>query len=111
MRRIRIDTTEFQVTATVQPGNSGGPVLDVTGNLLGVTAACMNHVAALMATNTVPQSVNFGIKGEVEASFLRVDGVEPKTGGAAAALGKPHIVAAGGKAFTVQPHWSNHQHR
>ena len=72
------DTTDFQMTAAVQPGNSGGPVLDGAGNLLGVTVARMNDVAVLVATHTVPQSVNFGIKADVAASFLRVNGVEPK---------------------------------
>ncbi len=56
----------------------GGPVLDRSGNLLGVTVARMNDIAALEATHTVPQSVNFGIKGDIAASFLRVNGIEPK---------------------------------
>ncbi len=43
--------------AAIQPGNSGGPVLDGSGNLLGVTVARMNDVAALEATHTVPQSI------------------------------------------------------
>ena len=73
------DTTEFPMTAAVQPGNSGGPVLDGAGSLLGVTVARMNDVAVLMATASVPQSVNFGMEGDVAASFLRVNGVEPKT--------------------------------
>ncbi|MDX7952659.1 S1C family serine protease [Lichenihabitans sp. Uapishka_5] len=95
------DTTEFPMTGPVQPGNSGGPVLDGSGALLGVTVARMNDMAVLMATNSVPQTVNFGIKGDVAASFLRVNGVEPKTSGVATALPTPQI-AAGGKAFTAQ---------
>ena len=95
------DTTEFQMTAAVQPGNSGGPVLDAAGKLLGVTVARMNDVAVLVATASVPQSVNFGIKGEVAASFLRVNGVEPKSSTDAAPLPPPQI-AASGKAFTAQ---------
>ena len=95
------DTTEFPMTAAVQPGNSGGPVLDGAGALLGVTVARMNDGAALMATNSLPQTVNFGITGDVAASILRVNGVELKTGGEAAALTTPQI-AAGGKAFTAQ---------
>ena len=95
------DTTAFPLTAAVQPGNSGGPVLDGAGNLLGVTVARMNDVAVLVATATVPHSVNFGIKGDVAASFLRVNGVEPKTSAEAVALPPPQI-AAGGKALTAQ---------
>ena len=88
------DTTEFPMTAAVQPGNSGGPVLDGSGALLGVTVARMNDVAALMATNSVPQTVNFGIEGDVAASFLRVNGVDPKTGGS---CGVDHAADRGGR--------------
>ncbi len=95
------DTTRFQMTAAVQPGNSGGPVLDGSGNLLGVTVARMNDIAALEVTHTVPQSVNFGIKGDIAASFLRVNGIEPRTSADAAPLPGTQIAAAG-KAFTAQ---------
>ena len=87
--------------AALQPGNSGGRVFDGAGNLLGVTVARMNDVAVLVATASVPQSVNFGIKSDVAASSLRVNGVEPKTGGEAVPLITPQI-AAGGKVFTAQ---------
>ena len=40
------DTTEFQMSAAVQPGNSGGTALDTAGHLLGVMMARMNDVAA-----------------------------------------------------------------
>jgi len=61
----------------------------------------MNDIAALEATHTVPQSVNFGIKGDIAASFLRVNGVEPKVSADAAPLPATQI-AASGKAFTAQ---------
>ena len=54
-------------------------MLDGAGSLLGVTVARMNDVAVLVVAASVPQRVNFGIKGDVAASFLRVNGVEPKT--------------------------------
>ncbi len=95
------DSTNFQMTAAVQPGNSGGPVLDGSGNLLGVTVARMSDIAALEATHTVPQSVNFGIKADVAASFLRVNGIEPKMSADAAPVPATQI-AASGKGFTAQ---------
>ncbi len=85
--------------AAIQPSNSGRPVLDGSGSLLGVTVARMNDVAALEVTHTVSQSVSFGIKGDIAASFLHVNGLEPKadTGPLPATQ-----IATSGKAFTAQ---------
>ena len=52
----------------------------------GVTVPRMNDVEVLVVTASVPQSANFGIKGDVAASFLRVNGVEPKTSADTASL-------------------------
>jgi len=66
-----------------------------------VTVARANDIASLEATRTVPQSVNFGIKGDIMASFFRVNGVEPKVTADTAPLPATQI-AASGKAFTAQ---------
>lgn len=95
------DATQFQFTAPVQPGSSGGPVLDQGGNLIGVVVARMNDVASLEKNGSVPQNVNFGIKGEVAASFLRANGVTPAM--AADAPAEPATqVATTGSASTAQ---------
>lgn len=67
----------FQVSAPVQPGNSGGPLLDRHGNVVGVVVAKLN--AALMAARTgdIPQNVNFAVKGTEALEFLRRAGVNP----------------------------------
>ncbi|MDX7952662.1 hypothetical protein P7D22_15945 [Lichenihabitans sp. Uapishka_5] len=51
------------MTSAVQPGNSGGPVLDGSGALLGVTVARMNDMAALMATNSVSYTTQLRHQG------------------------------------------------
>ena len=65
----------FQVSAPVQPGNSGGPLLDRQGNVVGVVVAKLNaaHVAA--RTGDIPQNVNFAIKGSEAIDFLRRAGI------------------------------------
>ncbi len=88
--------------AAIQPGNSGGPVLDGPGKLLGVTVARMNDIAAMEATHTVPQSANFGSKGDIAASFLRVNGVEPKVSAETAPLGATQIEGEGRGGSTAQ---------
>jgi S1-C subfamily serine protease len=65
------------VSAPVQPGNSGGPLLDRQGNVVGVIVAKLNaaHVAARIGD--IPQNVNFAVKGARRWKFLRRAGMNP----------------------------------
>jgi murein DD-endopeptidase MepM/ murein hydrolase activator NlpD len=75
---IRNDTSRLQVSTPVQPGNSGGPLLDASGAVSGVIVSKLNAVAVANATGDLPQNVNFAIKGEMAQAFLRSNGVEPR---------------------------------
>ncbi len=77
MAGIRNDTSQLQISAPVQPGNSGGPLLDETGAVAGVVVAKLDALAVAKITGDVPQNINFAIKGEVAQSFLRSHGVQP----------------------------------
>ena len=63
------DRRMFQITAPVQPGNSGGPVLGGSGNVVGVLVA---ELALKLAqrTSRLPQNVNFAISGATVRAFL-----------------------------------------
>ena len=61
---------ELQFTAPVQPGNSGGPLLDRSGLVIGVVQSKLDAVRAARITGDIPQNVNFAISGDVLASFL-----------------------------------------
>ena len=64
------DSRHVQITAPVQPGNSGGPVVDRAGNVVGVV------VAVLMAhARGAAQNVNFAINVNALAGFLASNGV------------------------------------
>jgi serine protease Do len=69
------DPSRFQLTAAVQPGNSGGPVIDEAGRLIGVVAARINDGYIASATGSLPQNVNFGIRVELVDSFLVEHGI------------------------------------
>jgi S1-C subfamily serine protease len=60
----------FQISAPVQPGNSGGPLLDSSGNVVGVVAKTLNDLTFLRATGTVPQNVNYAVKSAHLIEFL-----------------------------------------
>jgi S1-C subfamily serine protease len=67
----------FQISAPVQQGNSGGPLLDRQGNVLGVIVSKLNAQRIAQRTGDIPQNVNFAVKGTEALGFLRRAGVEP----------------------------------
>jgi S1-C subfamily serine protease len=72
---IRDDSRFLQISAPVQPGNSGGPVLDRQGNVVGIVVAKLDAVKLAGAIKDIPQNVNFAIKSTVAASFLDAQSV------------------------------------
>ncbi|MDA1029719.1 MAG: hypothetical protein O3B41_11805, partial [Bacteroidetes bacterium] len=54
----------------LQPGNSGGPILDDKGNVVGVAVARMDKVKTLKELGSLPENTNFGIKTSVVRSIL-----------------------------------------
>jgi TPR repeat protein len=95
------DSRFLQISAPVQPGNSGGPLLDRNGTVVGVVVAKLNALEIASATGDIPQNVNFAIKASVAAAFLDAQRVAHPEGGGAGALSTPDI-AERAKAFTVQ---------
>ena len=71
------DGINMQISAPVQPGNSGGPVLNGAGQVVGVVVARLSDSYAMESYGTVPQNVNFAIRGEIAKLFLAQNGVEP----------------------------------
>jgi peptidyl-prolyl cis-trans isomerase A (cyclophilin A) len=73
------DTRYLQISAPVQPGNSGGPLLDTSGHLVGIVTAKLNAVRMARFTGDVPQNVNFAIKAEIARAFLDSKGINYQT--------------------------------
>ena len=64
------DVRHFQISVPVQPGNSGGALIDEKGNVVGVVVSTLNQKAALETTGTLAQNVNFAVKSSYLLSFL-----------------------------------------
>lgn len=73
------DTRFLQITAPVQPGNSGGPLLDHAGQIVGVVVGKLDTLMLAKATGDIPQNINFAINGTVAKAFLDANGVEYET--------------------------------
>jgi hypothetical protein len=72
---LRDDPTYLQITAPVQPGSSGGPLLDSSAHVIGVVTAKLDAVTVARRTGDIPQNVNFAIKAEALRSLLRASAV------------------------------------
>jgi hypothetical protein len=75
---LRDNPLHFQISAPVQPGNSGGPLLDSNANVIGVVVSKLNALRiAQMTGGDIPQNVNFAIKGAEALAFLRANRTTP----------------------------------
>jgi serine protease Do len=64
------DPRYFQISVPVQPGNSGGALVDERGNVVGVVSAKLSARAALATSGALPENVNYAVKSSFLLSFL-----------------------------------------
>ena len=67
---IKDDPTVFQISAQIQPGNSGGPLFDQSGNVIGIAQASLDPQLATESIGTIPQNVNYAIKSSYIKKLL-----------------------------------------
>jgi S1-C subfamily serine protease len=95
------DTRMLQISTPVQPGNSGGPLIDQYGAVVGVIASKLNAMTVAKVNNDIPQNVNFAIKSTIALNFLDSNGIVTPTGTKNATPMDPASVAEQAKMYTV----------
>ncbi len=70
------DRQMLQVTAPLQPGNSGGPLLDRSGNLIGIVVAKLDWINIASEIGDIPENVNFAVKSQLVEALLVTEGID-----------------------------------
>ena len=72
------DYSQIQIDAALQPGNSGGPIMDGFGNIIAVAVAKLSLKKILKDYGVVPENTNFGVKASAVRNLMEGNGVSFK---------------------------------
>jgi S1-C subfamily serine protease len=92
---LQNDIRFVQISAPVQPGNSGGPVFDTSGHVIGVVVAKLDALRVAQFTGDVPQNVNFAVHWSEVRALLDDQGIRYKKLPSLQAIGTRSIAQTG----------------
>ena len=67
--------SQMQIDAAIQPGNSGGPIINDRGNVVGAAVSKLDLEQMIEDYGVVPEGTNFGIKSNVIINFLESNNI------------------------------------
>jgi|APGre2960657444_1045066.scaffolds.fasta_scaffold04758_3 hypothetical protein len=68
---MKDDLHLMQISVPIQPGNSGGPLANARGEVVGLIVSTINGSALLKQNNIMAQNINFAIKADPIRGFLQ----------------------------------------
>jgi len=97
---VKNDRRKIQITAPVQPGNSGGPLVGENGSVVGVVVGKLNALKIAEVIDDIPQNVNFAVSLGTLQSFLNANDV-PYVLDDSTAAKTPADIAAEAARYTI----------
>jgi len=65
------DIRFIQIDVPIQPGNSGGPLMNKKGDVVGIVTSTINSLSTLMTAGHAPQNVNYAVKSDYALPLIR----------------------------------------
>ena len=78
MSGIGDNYSQIQIDAALQPGNSGGPILDKFGNVIAVAVSKLDMKKILDDYGVIPEDTNFGVKASAVRNLMEGNRIDPK---------------------------------
>ena len=85
---IQGDASYFQMSVPIQPGNSGGPVVNTRGEVVGIVAATAAIEAFYANTGSIPQNVNWASKSDNARLLFSPSSIETPASNREEAIGR-----------------------
>jgi S1-C subfamily serine protease len=89
---LQDDHRFYQVDSAIQPGNSGGPLVDMKGSVIGIITAKLNQQYTYAVTNTLNQNVNYALKIDYTLPIIKKFSISYNEGEASSSMSSAELV-------------------